>query len=79
MTWVPARFSLLMPHHWNEPLFGCYDTDDRWVLRKHAEMLANAGMDVIIFDNTNGTFTWKESYDVLFGRMILHKLHFHRS
>ncbi len=55
-----------MPHHWNEPLFGFYDTDDRWVLRKHAEMLANAGVDVIFFDNTNGTATWKESYDVLF-------------
>ena len=55
-----------MPHHWNEPLFGYYDTDDRWVLRKHAEMLANAGVDVVIFDNTNGGWTWKESYDVLF-------------
>lgn len=55
-----------MPHHWNEPLFGYYDTDDRWVLRRHAEMLANAGVDVIIFDNTNGTMTFKESYDVLF-------------
>lgn len=54
------------PHHWNEPLFGFYDTDDRWVLRKHAEMLASAGVDVIIFDNTNGTFTWKDSYEVLF-------------
>lgn len=58
--------SVGLPHHWNEPLFGYYDTDDRWVLRRHAEMLANAGVDVIVFDNTNGTFTWKESYDVLF-------------
>ena len=55
-----------MPHHWNEPLFGYYDTDDRWVLRRHAEMLANAGVDVVIFDNTNGQWTWKESYEVLF-------------
>jgi len=55
-----------LPHHWNEPLFGYYDTDDRWVLRRHAELLANAGVDVLIFDNTNGTFTWKDSYDVLF-------------
>ena len=53
------------PHHWNEPLFGFYDTDDRWVLRRHAEMLAAAGVDVIIFDNTNGQLTWKDSYDVL--------------
>jgi len=57
---------LYSPHHWNEPLFGYYDTDDQWVLRKQAEMLASAGVDVIIFDNTNGTATWKDSYDVLF-------------
>lgn len=62
----PLWGPMFSPHHWNEPLFGFYDTDDRWVLRKHAEMLAAAGVDVIIFDNTNGTMTWKESYDVLF-------------
>ena len=62
----PGWGPLNMPHHWNEPLFGYYDTDDRWVLRRHAEMLANAGVDVVIFDNTNGQWTWKESYDVLF-------------
>lgn len=50
---------------WNEPVFGYYTTTDKWVLRKHAELLADAGVDVIIFDNTNGTFTWRESYTVL--------------
>ncbi len=58
----PAWGSLNAPHHWNEPLFGYYNTIDKWVLRKHAEMLADAGVDVIIFDNTNGTFTWRQSY-----------------
>ncbi|MBN2295548.1 MAG: hypothetical protein JXM70_24170 [Pirellulales bacterium] len=53
-------------YHWNEPLFGYYRTTDPWVLRKHAEMLADAGVDVIIFDATNGSFTWKNSYEVLF-------------
>ena len=62
----PAWGTFTMPHHWDEPLYGYYDTDDRWVLRRHAELLAAAGVDVIIFDNTNGTFTWKDSYDVLF-------------
>jgi hypothetical protein len=28
-------------------------------------MLADAGVDVVVFDCTNGTFTWKEAYDVL--------------
>lgn len=41
---------------WNEPLFGYYNNGiDRWVLRKHAELLADAGVDVVFFDNTNGT------------------------
>ena len=51
---------------WNEPLFGFYRTDDEWVLRKHAEMLTNAGIDVIFTDNTNGNFTWKSSYVPLY-------------
>lgn len=50
---------------WDEPLFGYYRTTDEWVLRKHAEMLADAGVDVIFFDCTNGNFTWSSSYTVL--------------
>ena len=49
----PLWGPLLAPHHWGEPLFGYYLTDDAWVLRKHAQMLADAGVDVIIFDVTN--------------------------
>lgn len=49
-------------HFWGEPLFGYYRDTDEWVLRKHAEMLGEAGVDVLIFDCTNGNFTWKESY-----------------
>lgn len=41
------------PHYWGEPLFGYYRSDDPWVLRKHAQMLANAGIDTLIFDTTN--------------------------
>jgi len=50
------------PWFWAEPLFGYYLDTDEWVLRKHAEMLADAAVDVIIFDCTNGNLTWKESY-----------------
>ncbi len=52
-------------NHWSEPLFGHYRTTDPWVLRKHAEMLSDAGVDIVVFDCTNGSFTWKESYDIL--------------
>ena len=50
---------------WEQPLFGYYRTTDPWVLRKHAEMLADAGVDVVFFDCTNGSYTWKSSYDAL--------------
>lgn len=50
---------------WEQPLFGYYKTTDPWVLRKHAEMLADAGVDAVFFDCTNGSLTWKESYEAL--------------
>lgn len=52
-------------YYWEQPLFGYYRTTDEWVLRKHAELLADAGVDVVFFDCTNGDITFKESYDVL--------------
>lgn len=51
--------------YWEQPLFGYYKTTDPWVLRKHAEMLANAKIDAVFFDCTNGSITWKESYEAL--------------
>ena len=41
-------------HYWSEPYFGYYLPDDEWIIRKHAQMLSDAGVDVIIFDITNG-------------------------
>lgn len=49
----PLWGPLHAPHHWGESLFGYYLTDDEGVLRKHAQMLADAGVDVVIFDVTN--------------------------
>ncbi len=51
---------------WNEPIYGFYRTDDAWVLRRQAELLANAGVDVIFADNTNGSNTWRQSYLALY-------------
>ena len=50
---------------WEQPLLGYYKTTDPWVLRKHAEMLADAGVDAVFFDCTNGSLTWEESYEAL--------------
>ncbi len=57
----PAWGPLHAPHHWGESIFGYYNTDDPYVLRKHAQMLADAGVDVIIFDVTNQA-TYRQNY-----------------
>lgn len=51
--------------HWNEPAMGFYLNSDPYVLRKHAVMLADAGIDFIMFDCTNGNFLWKDAYEPL--------------
>lgn len=40
-------------HFWGEPQFGYYRSDDPWVLRRHAALLSDAGVDFLIFDTTN--------------------------
>jgi hypothetical protein len=40
-------------HHWGEPHLGYYVSDDEFVIRKHMQMLADAGVDVVVFDVTN--------------------------
>ncbi len=55
---------------WNEPIYGFYRTTDEWVLRKQAELLANAGVDVVFNDNTNGSMTWKSGYTAQFEEWI---------
>ncbi len=52
-------------HYWGKPLLGYYRSDDEWVLRKHAAMLANAGVDLLIFDCSNAV-TYTNVYHKLF-------------
>ena len=49
-------------HFWDEPIYGYYRTNDEWVLRRQSEMLANALVDAVFTDNTNGQYTWRDSY-----------------
>ena len=44
-------------HFFAEPLYGYYFSNDDWVIRKHMELLTNAGVDFLYFDNTNA-FTY---------------------
>lgn len=48
-------------HYWAEPLFGYYRSDDPWVLRRHIQLLADAGVDFLIFDATNKV-TYPEAF-----------------
>jgi len=64
----PLWGPLYAPHHWGESIFNYYRSDDESVLRKHAQMLGEAGVDVIIFDVTNQV-TYPESWQAL-GRVF---------
>jgi hypothetical protein len=50
-----------MYHYWAEPLYGYYASRDEWVLRRHAQLLADAGIDTLIFDTTNAA-TYRDTY-----------------
>lgn len=52
-------------YFWNEPIWGYYQTNDEWVLRKQAELLADAQIDVVFFDCTNGDRTFVNEVHVL--------------
>lgn len=52
-------------HYWAQPYFGYYRSDDEWVIRKHAEMLTDAGVDFIFFDNSNSVTYAKEHETLL--------------
>lgn len=53
------------PHHWGEPELGYYRMTDPFVIRKHASMLVDAGVDAVFFDTTNPPATWKDEYEAL--------------
>ena len=58
--WGPVQ----APHYWSEPRFGYYRPDDPWVIRKHVQMLTDAGVDMLVLDATNG-FTYDAEREAL--------------
>ena len=60
----PAWGPMHIPHHWGESIFGYYVSEDEAVLAKHAQMLGDAGVDVIVFDVTN-QLTYPRSWRAL--------------
>lgn len=53
------------PYFWDEPLYGFYTNTDEYVIRKHAELLADADIDAVFFDSTNGTQVFPDGYKTL--------------
>ena len=52
-------------YFWGKPLLDYYRTTDTWVLRKHAEMLADAGVDAVFFDCTNRLRIYEDATEAL--------------
>ena len=48
-VWGPVGFY----HHWGEPLYGYYFSNDEWVVRRHMKLLMQANIDFLFFDTTN--------------------------
>ena len=48
-------------YFWGEPETGYYLSYEKWMIRRHAQLLSDAGVDVIIFDVTNDR-TFPEVY-----------------
>lgn len=51
-------------HHWGEPEDGYYYSRDPWILRKHATLLTDAGVDFVAFDVTNA-YVYEREVDAL--------------
>jgi len=53
-AWIASGGGKVGAHHfWGEPLFGYYVSADTWVMRKHCQLLTDAGVDFVVFDTTN--------------------------
>lgn len=60
--WSTIESQSRVIYYWNEPLYGYYSGTDAFVYRKHAELLADAGVDFIVFDCTNATYLWRAQF-----------------
>lgn len=52
-------------HFWGEPVWGYYNSEDEWVIRKQIELLTMAGIDFIVLDTSNAVL-YQNVTDVLF-------------
>lgn len=62
---APALGPVGEPHYWGEPYLGYYHGEDPFVIRKHAQMLTDAGVDTLVLDVSNGV-TYPRSFIAIF-------------
>lgn len=62
---LTTREQVSYGNYWAEPYFGYYTDTDEWVLRKHAQMLSDAGVDFIFIDISNAE-TYRDAHTALF-------------
>lgn len=58
--------------HVAEPLYGYYNSQDEWVMRKHIELFIAAGVDFVMFDFTNGYY-YKEPLNLFMDLLLEYK------
>lgn len=51
-------------YYWAEPEDGYYHSEDPWILKKHLRLFAEAGIDFLYFDFTNG-WTYQSALEAL--------------
>ncbi len=51
-------------YFWGEPLYGYYNSTDVWVIRRHLQLLSQAGVDYLCFDVTNAV-TYDAVYPII--------------
>ncbi len=65
-SWIESGGGAQGTHHfWGEPLFGYYTSNDKWVMKKHIQMLIAADVDYMVFDTTNGPGYFKQALMML--------------
>ena len=52
-------------HHWGEPFYGYYCSDDEWVIRRHMKLFIQAEIDFLFFDTTNAVIYEKNAKAVM--------------
>lgn len=51
-------------HYFEEPLYGYYRSTDKWVIRRHLELLTLAGIDFLYLDFTNANMNGENAINI---------------